>query len=89
MEIPTARGTTIAVYSHQLLGGWYGKVSTVASPAGREDGLHPVVGARGAHSRPVRDFPASRLHLEVKHDRAREIPPSILNQNRSAENRAK
>src|SRR6266850_2258596 len=35
----------------------------MASPAGREDGLHPAVAPGGADSRPVRDLPAARLHL--------------------------
>src|SRR6476661_1058335 len=35
----------------------------MAAPTGRQDGLHPAVGPRGADSRPVRNFPAPRLHL--------------------------
>src|SRR6185295_10819399 len=48
---------------HQLSGGWHGKVSAVASPAGREDGLHPALGAGRANPCPVRDLPLARLHL--------------------------
>src|SRR4051812_42320424 len=57
-------GTAIAAYGTSLAsGGSYGEVAAMAASTGREDGLHPAVGPRGTDSRPVRDFPAARLHL--------------------------